>query len=177
MNLLHHPDPRLYTRCPDVPAAEFGPALDAALDEMLVLMRQAHPGHPKGGVGLAAPQVGLMRRAIVMQATPGRAFKMVNPRLVATRDVVDGIEGCLSLISLDVKVARARWIEVAYLDAFGVEQLDTFEDWEARIVQHEIDHLDGITLVSRARRGAKRDFERRYGATPGLHHALATLAA
>ena len=138
------------------------------MDAMAALMKQAHPGHPRGGVGLAGPQVGLMQRVIVVHSKPERpVFKMANPRIIAAKGpAVDGAEGCLSLIDLSVRVARAPWIEVASLDAFGVDRLDVFEGWEARIVQHEIDHLDGVTLVSRARRGALHDFERRCGKTP-----------
>jgi peptide deformylase len=113
-----------------------------------------------GGVGLAAPQVGLARRVVLVQLqTKARAkakakardrpvLTCVDPRILRrSADRVDGYEACLSIRGVGGLVARARWVELSYYDLQGRLRQRRSEGWEARIFQHELDHLDGRLYV------------------------------
>ena len=105
-----------------------------------------------GGVGLAAPQVGVPRRVILvqLQTTDKPVLTCVDPVIVATSPTrIDGYEACLSIPAYGALVSRACWVEVAYLDLSGRPHRRVSKGWEARIFQHEIDHLDGILHVDK----------------------------
>ena len=105
-----------------------------------------------GGVGLAAPQVGLSRRIVLVQLQNERKEVVfcVDPRIVrASREMVDGYEACLSVPGVGGEVSRHRWIEVACLDSEGRTRARRSEGWEARIFQHELDHLNGVLYLER----------------------------
>jgi peptide deformylase len=117
--------------------------IDAAMRETLAR---------SGGVGLAAPQVDLSRRiALVQLERPDRpVLLVVDPRIVwASRQVVDGYEGCLSVPGVGGLVSRSVAVEVTYRDLAGRAQRHRAEAWEARIFQHELDHLDGVLYLDR----------------------------
>lgn len=109
------------------------------------------------GVGLAAPQIGLLIRLIVLDGEPlsgdfgeCKGFKriMINPVIEEYSDretLLD--EGCLSLPGIHEKVARASWIRIRYADENWVEHDERIEGFAARIVQHECEHLDGIVFI------------------------------
>jgi peptide deformylase len=109
------------------------------------------------GVGLAAPQVGLSLRLIVLDGDPiakdyneCKGFKrvMVNPVIEKYSDEEISLEeGCLSLPGIHEKVTRAAWIRVKYADENGTTHNETIEGFAARIVQHECEHLDGIVFI------------------------------
>lgn len=107
------------------------------------------------GVGLAAPQVGVNVRMVVVDAMwamdpsgPQRPTFMINPEVVwASEERVTMEEGCLSVPGTMVKVARSNEVEVEYMDLEGNECHVAIEGWEARVVQHELDHLDGKLLI------------------------------
>lgn len=102
------------------------------------------------GLGLAAPQVGVDYRIIAIRGEP-TMLVMFNPKIVATSDdIVEMEEGCLSFNGVYIKVKRPRVIRVRYAFANGEIRTDRFEGMSARIIQHEIDHLDGITMFNRA---------------------------
>lgn len=129
------------------------------------------------GCGLAAPQVGVAKRIVVIDCDPSEEqtpMVLVNPTIVETKGepVVDG-EGCLSCPGITVPIARPPWARARFFDLEG-------EEWEiegdgllGRCLQHEIDHLDGITMFERcdpmARIQALKDYEaaRAAGAKPG----------
>jgi peptide deformylase len=108
----------------------------------------------KDGVGLAAPQVGINQRIIAVDPTRGQIKSelqiLINPVITEKSDeMMTGKEGCLSFPGLDAEVLRHKKITVSALDAEGREQIIEAEGYKARILQHEIDHLDGILLVDR----------------------------
>lgn len=101
------------------------------------------------GLGLAAPQVGLPYRAFVMYAVPG--IVCFNPRIVSfTEEKILMEEGCLSFPNLIVKVKRPRAIRARYTEPNGNVQTVQMDGMTARIYQHELDHLDGITMQKKA---------------------------
>jgi len=105
-----------------------------------------------GGVGLAAPQVGFARRMALVQLQTGARAKQVltcvDPRIRRrSADRVDGYEACLSISGVGGEVARARWVDVSYYDLAGRQHQRRSTGWEARIFQHELDHLDGRLYV------------------------------
>lgn len=103
------------------------------------------------GVGLAAPQVGIARRLMLVCPTgqPGDEFVVINPEIVATEGEELGEEGCLSFPGIYGQVPRAVDIRVRYQDLDLREREMTLDGWVARIFQHELDHLDGKVFVDR----------------------------
>ena len=140
-----YPDPVLRMEAREVD--EFDESVAALAERMTRLMQEAH------GVGLAATQVGIVRRVVVYQLneeTPPQA--LVNPRLTSTseeRTVAD--EGCLSLgaASVVVPVERADSVTVEAFSPGGEPIVLELEGLEARVIQHEIDHLDGVLIIDR----------------------------
>ena len=111
------------------------------------------------GVGLAAPQVGVGRRLIVVhlpagyteEDSPEVSLRLVNPEIVKARGEVVGMEGCLSIPGWQGEVERADQITVKATDLNNRDVRLKLEGWPARVVQHEIDHLDGILYTDRMR--------------------------
>ncbi len=104
--------------------------------------------HAKG-VGLAAPQVGISKRVIVVDIGEG-LFKLVNPEIVASSGIQDGAEGCLSLPDVVGNVKRSERVTVKALDENGDEVTIEATGYLARAFQHEIDHLNGIIFTDKA---------------------------
>lgn len=107
------------------------------------------------GVGLAAPQIGINERLIVVDHTSGQQahtlIAMINPVIVwKSNDTESEIEGCLSVPGIKLNVYRNSEIEVEYSDLSGKQCRNLYSGLTARIIQHEIDHLDGILLIDRA---------------------------
>lgn len=101
------------------------------------------------GIGLAAPQVGLPYRAIIVKA-PSSLLTMLNPRITKfDKGTAIDYEGCLSCPGASVKVTRFRRVRVEYVDLGGINRVLTLEGLSSRITQHEIDHLDGINIVDK----------------------------
>ncbi len=100
------------------------------------------------GAGLAAPQIGILKRAfVVMPLGHGRNFFMINPTIVRMSGEEEGPEGCLSYPGVWCQVKRATGIVVKYYDWTWRQREDMFVSFEARIIQHEYDHLDGVCHV------------------------------
>lgn len=114
------------------------------LNDMLETMRRAD------GCGLAAPQVGVLRRIVVIEVTPGEVLELINPKIISQSGEMTGIEGCLSVPGKQGIVKRPSYVRVEALDRNGVIQ--TYEGTEllARCLCHEIDHLDGILYTDKA---------------------------
>ena len=134
------------------PVAEFGPELRAEAERMIAIMRDGM------GVGLAATQVGVLRRLLVFQATPdGEPTALANPRIEwLSDDVVVAEEGCLSLPRVAMDVERPLHVRVAGFDIEGEQFQIEASGLEARVLQHEIDHLDGVLILDRAPREQRR---------------------
>ncbi len=126
---------------------DFGDELRRFLDEMVETMIV------EDGVGLAAPQVGVSKRITVINPEPNSdsaLIKMINPRVVSISEETDTLEeGCLSVPGVRGQVVRSTAIEVAYLDEEGNEHAIGVEGLVARIIQHELDHLNGVLFVDR----------------------------
>ncbi|WP_417720228.1 peptide deformylase [Salipiger sp.] len=143
--ILIHPDPRLKKLCD--PVADIGDDLRKLADDMLETMYDAP------GIGLAAPQVGVLERLIVLDCVKGeteapRPLVMFNPRVIASSDETNVYEeGCLSIPDQYADVERPREVEVEWLDRNGALQTETFGGLWATCVQHEIDHLDGKLFI------------------------------
>jgi peptide deformylase len=101
------------------------------------------------GVGLAAPQVGISLRIVVMDDGKGGARTLLNPVITDRRGTVREEEGCLSLPGIFAEVERSRWIHVSALDGDGGPIAFEAQGLQAKIVQHEIDHLDGVLFIDR----------------------------
>ncbi|RMD60544.1 MAG: peptide deformylase [Alphaproteobacteria bacterium] len=142
--ILVAPDPRLKQVA--APVEQVDDTVRRLMDDMLETMYAAP------GIGLAAPQVGVLRRIIVLDvASEGETpqpYRMVNPELVWVSDEDASYEeGCLSLPDHYADVVRPAAIRVRYLDEHGVERELAAEGVLATCIQHEIDHLDGILFV------------------------------
>jgi peptide deformylase len=113
--------------------------------------------HEANGVGLAANQIGVLRRVLVMQPDEGEPYALVNPVLRELSGDVDvDDEGCLSLQGVTVPVERALRVTVVALDEHGNEVSRELEGLAARVVQHELDHLDGVLILDRTTDEARR---------------------
>ncbi|MEQ8290831.1 MAG: peptide deformylase [Roseovarius sp.] len=143
--ILIHPDPRLKKVCD--PVSDVSDELRALAEDMLETMYDAP------GIGLAAPQVGVMSRLLVMDCikdeneTP-RPMVLINPEIVASSDETNVYEeGCLSIPEQFAEVTRPKLVDVRWIDLDGKEQQETFDGLWATCVQHEIDHLNGKLFI------------------------------
>jgi peptide deformylase len=125
------------------------------------------------GVGLAATQVGILHRVLVYRAySDDPITALVNPVIEWRSDELESAEeGCLSIPGVHVEVERPARVRARGRDAFGEEMLVEAEGLEARVIQHEVDHLDGILILDRISREARREAmrtlrEAREGQTP-----------
>ncbi|ALI55488.1 peptide deformylase [Celeribacter marinus] len=143
--ILIHPDPRLKKACD--PVTEFDKALAALANDMLETMYDAP------GIGLAAPQIGVMNRVMVMDCvkeeggTPA-PMTLVNPHVVwesEERNVYE--EGCLSIPGQYADVERPKMVRVTWQDIEGKAHEQEFDELWATCVQHEIDHLNGTLFI------------------------------
>ena len=143
--ILIHPDPRLKKVC--VPVADVSDDLRSLADDMLETMYAAP------GIGLAAPQVGILQRVIAMDCVKEgegepRPLVMFNPEIVASSDETNVYEeGCLSIPEQYAEVTRPKEVQVKWMDRDGHEQSETFDGLWATCVQHEIDHLNGKLFI------------------------------
>jgi len=135
------------------PITRFDKDLQNLIDDMIETLHEAP------GVGLAAPQVGISDRLIVVEYavddeiedSPKKLYVMINPEIKeSSSEVVMGIEGCLSIPGLHGEVERAVAVTVKGLTRHGQPIKVKAKDWLARIFQHEIDHLEGVVFTDRA---------------------------
>lgn len=134
------------------PVREFGPELRAEAERMIAIMRDGM------GVGLAATQVGVLRRLLVFQAgSDSEPTVFVNPEIEwASDEVVVAEEGCLSLPRVSVDVERSLHARFTGLDVDGEPMRVEASGLEARVLQHEIDHLDGVLILDHAPRAQRK---------------------
>jgi peptide deformylase len=143
-------DPVLRSKASEV--REFGVALREEADHMVAIMRDAM------GVGLAATQLGALRRLLVFQAGPDATpTALANPVIEWRSDeLATAAEGCLSLPRVIVDVERPLHVRVAGADIRGEPILIEASGLEARVLQHEIDHLDGVLILDRTERDQRK---------------------
>ena len=142
--ILIYPDPRLYEKAEKV--EKFGRSLRDFVREMFEIMKK------EKGIGLAATQLGVKKRVIVIDLLEmgGPRLSMINPRIIDTSsEKFLGEEGCLSIPGVYAQVERHKKIQVEYQDLSGRKHKIEAEDLSSRVIQHEIDHLDGILFISR----------------------------
>ncbi len=143
-------DPVLKSRAS--PVSEFGPGLRSDVERMVRIMRDGL------GVGLAATQLGMLRRVLVIQSgTDSDPIALVNPEIEWYSDeLVLAEEGCLSLPRVSMDVERPLHVLVTGLDLDGDPVRVEASGLEARVFQHELDHLDGILILDRAPRDQRK---------------------
>ena len=115
------------------------------LDDMIETMREAN------GVGLAAPQVGVLRRMVVIEVEEGNVIELINPKIIAFAGEQDGTEGCLSVPGKWGLVKRPMHVTVRATNRLGEEFELTGSELLARAICHELDHLDGKLYIDVAR--------------------------
>lgn len=167
LDILVYPDSALKLK--SVPVENIGPETDSLLDDMAETMRAAD------GVGLAAPQVGRNIRVLVVDVPRGEGeerdfFELLNPEIVSSSGFQSGTEGCLSVPGFFAEVRRKREVQVSALDRKGGRFTVEASGMLSRVLQHEIDHLDGILFFDRLGK-LKRDvilkqIARRFVAAP-----------
>jgi peptide deformylase len=140
LEILTYPNPILLAKAQLV--ARVSPRIQRLAHDMLETM------YPAAGIGLAAPQVGVQKRVIVVDVGED-PLVLVNSTIAAAEGEQLGLEGCLSLPDLVGEVRRAEWVTVNGLNAQGRPVRLEGEGLLARVLQHEIDHLDGILFVAR----------------------------
>ena len=156
LKVLKAPHPILKQKAILVDESEFGFELEEFMNSMLDTM------YADNGIGLAAPQVGDLRRIIVAEPRRGDEtdvplFMMINPEITRRSDeMISYEEGCLSLPKFLFHVPRHKTINVKWRSADGSTMARTLSDFHAIVIQHEIDHLDGITLLNKASRPHRR---------------------
>lgn len=128
-------DPLLRKRSREV--KDIDEKINILIDDMIDTMNEAQ------GIGLAAPQVGTLRRVIVMDIGEG-PIAMVNPVIIKEDGEEIAVEGCLSIPEFRGTVKRPKEIEVEYISREGAEEKIVAEDLLARVICHEIDHLNGV---------------------------------
>lgn len=134
-------DPVLKKRCKEV--TEITPRIQELIDDMFETLYEAN------GVGLAAPQVGILKRIVVIDVTGEDPILMINPKIIETSGEQEGYEGCLSVPGKSGNVTRPNYVKAVAYD----ENMEPFEiegtELLARAICHELDHLDGHLYVEK----------------------------
>ena len=154
LTILEAPHPVLAAKAVEVQAGEFNDSLDTFVRNMAETMYAAP------GVGLAAPQVGDPRRILVANLkgdvdadSRDEFIAMINPVIVErSTEMIRWDESCLSVPLFDLDVDRHLRIHVRWKDVAGDDQEGVFEEFPAVVIQHEMDHLEGVTLLDRSSR-------------------------
>jgi peptide deformylase len=149
--IRQYPDPVLRLKASEV--VEFDGDLEQLVERMIHLMQDAR------GVGLAANQVGILRRVFVIQADEDEEPRaLVNPVIVdRSSELDDDDEGCLSMQGVLVPVERPVRVRIEARDADGNPVVLELEGLPARVAQHELDHLDGVLILDRTTPEGKRE--------------------
>ena len=144
-NILIYPDPFLLKKA--APVSRVDEKVRELIRDMFETMRAA------SGIGLAAPQLGVGKRVIIVDISPVEKevapLALVNPEIVESRGLEEGTEGCLSLPGIEGVVPRAEIVLVKGQDEQGRPVQLTARGFLARALQHEIDHLDGVLFIDR----------------------------
>jgi peptide deformylase len=141
LNVRRYGDPILRQKAQPVEAIT--PEVRKTLTDMLETM------YYQVGIGLAAPQVGVSLRIILVDDGPRGPRALLNPAIVDQRGSVRGEEGCLSIPGFFGEVERSEWVRVEAMDAEGRPLSFEAKGLQARVIQHELDHLDGVLFIDR----------------------------
>ena len=141
--ILKHPNPTLRKKSKKV--TEFDEKLHELVEDMAQTMYDAP------GAGLAAPQIGVLQKVVVMDVSPkeekNQLIVMVNPEILHGEGTQADEEGCLSVVDFTAKVKRFNKITVRTQNMEGQENEFEAEGWFARVIQHELDHLNGVLFI------------------------------
>lgn len=150
--IVLHPHPSLYTN--SEPVTAFDASLHAFLDDMAETMYDAN------GIGLAANQVDVLKRVIVIDPSPDKEapqlMELINPEVIEKSGTITWEEGCLSFPKVYAKIKRANAVTVTYQDRYGAHHEISGEELLAVVLQHEIDHINGICFTSHMGMAKKR---------------------
>lgn len=141
-NVVLEGDEILRKQCREV--SEVTDRIKMIMEDMLETMRSQF------GVGIAASQVGIMRRMFVAEPEPGRVYYMINPVILEESGSQEGDEGCLSIPGKIGTVTRPDYIKIEALDLDGEKKTYEFHDFDARVMCHEYDHLNGVLYIDKA---------------------------
>jgi len=148
--IRQYPDAAL--KMPAHPVEEFDDELRSLVARMKLLMVDA------AGIGLAATQVGVLRRLFVFQNADEEVLALVNPEIVERSDETEvADEGCLSIQGITVPVERSLEVTIVGKDENGADVRYELDGYTARCVQHETDHLDGVLMIDRTTADARRE--------------------
>ncbi len=153
-NVVVEGDEILRKKCREVP--EVTDRIRTTMEDMLETMREHM------GVGIAGPQIGVMRRMFVAEPEPDRVYYMINPVILEQSGENEGDEGCLSVPGMIGTVIRPDYIKMEATDLNGERKVYEFHDFDARVMCHENDHLDGILYTDKAtnvREATEEDYE------------------
>jgi peptide deformylase len=162
LTILRFPDPLLKEK--SLPVLSVDAEVSALVDDLIETMRSS-----PGGVGIAAPQVGVLRRVAIVDVSGHRRgsheenhglLVLVNPEILARGGKQLVREGCMSVPDYTANVQRAQWILVDALDRQGNRTILEAVGFEAVAIQHEVDHLDGLLFLDRVA-SVKTDLFRR----------------
>ena len=145
-NVVKMGDPVLNKKAKKV--VDYNEKLHTLLDDMADTM------YNEDGVGLAAPQVGILRRAVVVDIGTG-LIELINPQIIAQEGEQTDVEGCLSVVDYVAEVTRPNYVKVKAQDRNGKDFEIEGEGLMARAFCHELDHLEGILFVERVEKGDK----------------------
>ena len=150
LKIRTYPDPILKKKT--APVTDFGPVMQKLFADMIETM------HASDGVGLAAPQVGISQQIFIACPTlrRGEEYVMVNAVIEKKSGTSAAPEGCLSLPGISGAIVRAAKLRLTFHDRLGKKHLIEVEDFFARVIQHEMDHLNGILLIDHFK-GAMRE--------------------
>ena len=140
-NVVQIGDETLRQKC--APVTDFDEKLHELLDDMKETVRKEE------GAGLAAPQVGILRRLAVVDVDEGY-YELINPVILQQKGEQTGWEGCLSVRGQSGVVSRPMKVKVSYQDRNGEKHLLQAKGFFARAICHELDHLDGVLYVDKA---------------------------
>ena len=141
LNIIKEGDPVLRKKCR--PVEEIAPRILQLLDDMHETLEKAQ------GVGLAAPQVGVLRRIVIVEIED-KKYEMINPEIIETKGKQEEIEACLSVPEKFGLVKRPQWVKVRATDRNGKVYEVSGNGLMARCFCHELDHLDGTLYIDKA---------------------------
>ena len=151
LKIRTYPDPVLKKKA--APVTDFGLALQKLFDDMIETM------HVSDGVGLAAPQIGISQQIFIACPTMrrGEEYVMVNATLETKSGSAVSSEGCLSLPGISAEIVRSKKVRLTFQDRHGKKHTAEIEDFFARVIQHEMDHLSGILLIDHFKGKTRED--------------------
>ncbi len=162
LKIFTYPAPVLTQKA--APVTVFDKKMQTFFDNMIETM------YTDDGVGLAAPQVGTSKQILIASPLnkPGTETVICNPVIEESRGSQMGPEGCLSFPGVFTEIPRAQWIRLRYQTRTGKTVVEEMEDFFARIIQHEMDHLNGILLIDRVNLIAREKLLAEYVANGGV---------